>query len=108
MPQQLFDEAIEYEDGRNRHLFRGLGFRLYGFCCFLGTPASVSQMAKDVSEFLSWAAMPEHDTRKRMSIKVSDPAKVSPFQTFSPNSFFAHLVKWRNRRLASRSKKLTL
>ena len=40
----------------------------FPFC--IGTKATVSQMAKDVSAFLTWASMPEHDTRKRMSIKV--------------------------------------
>jgi len=32
--------------------------------------ASVSQMAKDVTTFLSWAAEPEHDERKRIGMKV--------------------------------------
>lgn len=49
MPQQLEDGAVEYEDG---------------------TPATVSQMAKDVSTFLCWAAEPEHDERKRVGIKA--------------------------------------
>jgi ubiquinol-cytochrome c reductase cytochrome c1 subunit len=31
-----------------------------------GTPASTSQMAKDVTIFLNWAAEPEHDDRKKM------------------------------------------
>jgi len=48
MTQQLYNEGIEYEDG---------------------TPATVSQMAKDVCTFLRWASEPEHDTRKRMGIK---------------------------------------
>ena len=29
-----------------------------------------SQLAKDVCTFLVWAASPEHDMRKKMSIKV--------------------------------------
>jgi ubiquinol-cytochrome c reductase cytochrome c1 subunit len=48
MPKQLEDGGVDYEDG---------------------TPATASQMAKDVSVFLAWAAEPEHDDRKRMGIK---------------------------------------
>lgn len=39
-----------------------------------GTPATVSQMAKDVCTFLRWCAEPEHDDRKRIGIKVSHSA----------------------------------
>lgn len=49
MPQQLFQDSVEYDDG---------------------TPATVSQMAKDVCVFLRWAAEPGHDERKRMGMKV--------------------------------------
>jgi ubiquinol-cytochrome c reductase cytochrome c1 subunit len=35
-----------------------------------GTPATASQMAKDVSTFLAWASEPEHDERKRMGMKA--------------------------------------
>lgn len=48
MAAPLYDDQIEYEDG---------------------TPATVSQMAKDVITFLTWAAEPEHDDRKRMGMK---------------------------------------
>ena len=48
MPKMLVDGGVEYEDG---------------------TPATESQMAKDVSTFLSWAAEPEHDERKLMGVK---------------------------------------
>ena len=34
-----------------------------------GTPATESQMAKDVTTFLAWAAEPEHDERKLMGVK---------------------------------------
>lgn len=34
-----------------------------------GTPATVEQMAKDVSHFLTWAARPELEDRKRMGVK---------------------------------------
>ncbi|MFH4974332.1 hypothetical protein AB6A40_001041 [Gnathostoma spinigerum] len=49
MPQQLYDEGIEYKDG---------------------TPATQSQQAKDIATFLHWAAEPYHDTRKRWALKV--------------------------------------
>jgi len=49
MARVLYDGLVEYEDG---------------------TPASTSQMAKDVVEFLNWAAEPEMDDRKKMGMKV--------------------------------------
>merc|ERR1719431_2564889 len=49
MAAPLYNEIIEYDDG---------------------TPATQSQLAKDVCTFLVWAASPEHDMRKKMSIKV--------------------------------------
>lgn len=45
MPAPLMDGAVEYEDG---------------------TPATASQMAKDVTTFLAWCSEPEHDERKKM------------------------------------------
>jgi len=35
-----------------------------------GTPASASQLAKDVSTFLRWTQELEHDDRKRIGLKV--------------------------------------
>lgn len=36
----------------------------------IGTEATSSQMAKDVTSFLAWAASPEHDDRKLMGAKA--------------------------------------
>jgi len=49
MAAPLYNEIIEYDDG---------------------TPATQSQLAKDVAVFLTWAASPEHDLRKKYSIKA--------------------------------------
>jgi len=58
MPQQLFDEGIEYEDG---------------------TPATIAQQAKDISTFLKFTAEPFHDTRKRWGWKL---IAILPILTF--------------------------
>lgn len=49
MQRVLYDGLVEYEDG---------------------TPATTSQMAKDVVTFLSWASEPELDDRKRMGLQT--------------------------------------
>ncbi len=49
MSSPLFDDGIEYADK---------------------TKATIDQMARDVSTFLSWAAEPELEKRKRMGIKI--------------------------------------
>lgn len=48
MPPPLNDGAVEFEDG---------------------TPATVSQMAKDVTTFLAWCSEPESDERKKMGVE---------------------------------------
>ncbi|KAK9271867.1 hypothetical protein L1049_002232 [Liquidambar formosana] len=48
MPKMLIDGSVDYEDG---------------------TPATESQMGKDVVTFLSWAAEPEMEERKLMGFK---------------------------------------
>jgi len=61
MPPPLMPGMLEYEDG---------------------TPATVSQMAKDVTTFLNWAAEPEHDDRKRTGFKVLFMISLAIIPTF--------------------------
>jgi ubiquinol-cytochrome c reductase cytochrome c1 subunit len=49
MPSPLSEDGVEYADG---------------------TPATVDQMAKDVTVFLAWAAEPKLEQRKSMGMKV--------------------------------------
>lgn len=49
MAQMLYDDLIEYPDG---------------------TPAFASQLAKDVTTFLTWTSDRHHDDRKRVCFKV--------------------------------------
>jgi ubiquinol-cytochrome c reductase cytochrome c1 subunit len=49
MPPPLLEGAVDFPDG---------------------TPATVSQMAKDVVTFLAWAAEPEHDERKELGFRT--------------------------------------
>ena len=46
-------------------------------------------MAKDVSTFLSWAAEPEHDERKKIGIKA-----VILFSTLTALSLYVKRFKW--------------
>eukprot|EP00924_Labyrinthula_sp_SR-Ha-C_P013519 maker-scaffold_5-snap-gene-5.55-mRNA-1 protein AED:0.27 eAED:0.27 QI:145/1/1/1/1/1/3/75/291 len=48
MPKQLENGGVDYEDG---------------------TPATETQMARDVATFLAWTAEPEHDERKKAGLK---------------------------------------
>jgi ubiquinol-cytochrome c reductase cytochrome c1 subunit len=48
MAQSLYNDTIQYEDG---------------------TPPTASQLAKDVSTFLVWAAQPEMEERKKLWLK---------------------------------------
>jgi len=68
MARVLYDGLVEYEDG---------------------TPATTSQMAKDVVTFLSWAAEPEHDERKKYGIKA-----VIIFSTLFAISLYVKRFKW--------------
>lgn len=49
MAKALYEDIIEYEDG---------------------TPASTSQLAKDVCSFLKWSAEKSHDEKKKLLLKV--------------------------------------
>ena len=68
MARVLFDGLVEYEDG---------------------TPATTSQMAKDVVTFLNWAAEPEHDDRKKMGIKA-----VILFSALTALALYVKKHKW--------------
>merc|ERR1711976_188335 len=77
MAQQLYNEGVEYDDG---------------------TPATVSQMAKDVSTFLRYTAEPEHDQRKRMGLKA-----MMIFGILLSVAYYAKRHKWsvlKSRKLA--------
>ncbi|ANB11470.1 ubiquinol--cytochrome-c reductase catalytic subunit CYT1 [Sugiyamaella lignohabitans] len=79
MARVLFDGLVEYEDG---------------------TPATTSQMAKDVTTFLNWAAEPEHDERKRAGLKA-----VTTFAALWALSVWVKRWKWssiKNRKIVYR------
>ncbi|XP_028667700.1 cytochrome c1, heme protein, mitochondrial [Erpetoichthys calabaricus] len=68
MAPPIYNEIIEFEDG---------------------TPATMSQVAKDVCTFLRWAAEPEHDQRKRMGLKILIGASF-----FLPFAYYLKRHKW--------------
>lgn len=76
MARVLFDGLVEYDDK---------------------TPATASQMAKDVVTFLSWAAEPEHDERKKIGLKA-----VILLSALTALSLYVKRFKWtviKNRKL---------
>jgi len=76
MPPPLNDGGVDYDDG---------------------TPATTTQMAKDVTTFLAWAAEPEADERKLMGFKWLTALSVMFMFTW-----YYKRVKWsviKNRRL---------
>jgi len=76
MARVLYDGLVEFEDG---------------------TPATTSQMAKDVVSFLSWTAEPELDTRKKMGMQA-----VIILSTMTAISLYVKRFKWtvvKNRKL---------
>lgn len=54
-----------------------------------GTEATISQMAKDVSTFLCWAAKPEQDERHKMGVKA-----VLLFALMAIPSLYWKRIKW--------------
>jgi len=68
MPQALSDGQLEFEDG---------------------TYGSISQMAKDVTTFLAWAAEPEHDDRQKMGLKA-----LFVLSLMSASTFYFKKLKW--------------
>lgn len=55
MPQQLFEGSVEYEDGKPEEALLGCS-PITHMLVLPETPATVSQMAKDVCTFLRWAS----------------------------------------------------
>lgn len=49
MPQMIYDETVEYEDG---------------------SPNSAADISRDITAFLNWAAEPELEERKSLGLKV--------------------------------------
>jgi len=68
MAPPIYNEIVEYADG---------------------TPATQSQVAKDVCTFLTWAASPEHDLRKRFAIKA-----LMIFSLLLGTSYYLKRHKW--------------
>ena len=55
----------------------------------IGTPATASQIAKDVVTFLAWAAEPEMEERKRFGLKA-----VALLSTLTLASLYMKRHKW--------------
>lgn len=68
MGPPIYNEIVEYEDG---------------------TPATQSQVAKDVCTFLTWAASPEHDMRKRFAVKC-----LMIYSVLLAGSYYLKRHKW--------------
>lgn len=68
MAQALYNEVLEYPDG---------------------TPATASQLAKDVATFLKWTAEPEFDERKKMLLKT-----IGIFTVLISIAYYYKRLKW--------------
>lgn len=78
MAPPLQDEGIDFEDG---------------------TPATCTQMAKDVATFLTWCSEPEADERKKMGIKMCGGLAVmigisGYFKRFKWSIFKTRRISW--------------
>jgi ubiquinol-cytochrome c reductase cytochrome c1 subunit len=70
MAKQLVDGQVEYEDGACEQFFLYDKVKcIISSPVQLGTPATETQMAKDVAAFLAWVAEPEHDERKKSGMQ---------------------------------------
>lgn len=83
MQAPLYSEQIEYEDGAFTPMSIARSNSL------AGTPATLSQMAKDVVMFLSWCAEPELDERKRMGMKA-----IFILSTLTAGMWYYKRFKW--------------
>jgi ubiquinol-cytochrome c reductase cytochrome c1 subunit len=68
MGPPIYNEIVEFEDG---------------------TPATQSQVAKDVCTFLTWAGSPEHDLRKRFAVKC-----IMIYSVLIAGAYYLKRVKW--------------
>ena len=55
----------------------------------VGTPGTTPQYAKDVVTFLSWAAEPEHDDRKKLGLQ-----SLIVFSTLLGLALYVKRFKW--------------
>lgn len=85
MARVLFDGLVEYEDSKGDPLL----IPSVTLTFVPETPATTSQMAKDVVTFLNWAAEPEHDERKKYGLKA-----VILFSTLTAISLYVKRFKW--------------
>jgi ubiquinol-cytochrome c reductase cytochrome c1 subunit len=93
MARVLFDGLVEYDDSKGAVPFNSIILT----CSVAETPATTSQMAKDVVTFLNWAAEPEHDERKKYGLKA-----VILFSALTAISLYVKRFKWtviKNRKL---------
>jgi ubiquinol-cytochrome c reductase cytochrome c1 subunit len=74
MAPPLSNGAVEYDDG---------------------TPATVSQMAKDVSTFLAYSSSKEQDERKKMGLKAMVGFTILAILTYYHKRFRWSLLKSR-------------